>query len=52
MSNKPADFIGLSQQAQAGQGITTGGYPKFDLLPVMENFRNKITNPVDGMDAG
>jgi len=42
----------LSQQAQAGQGITTGGYPKFDLLPVVRRFRNQITYPVDGMDAG
>ncbi len=52
MRNKPADFIHLPQQTPAGQGITPSGYPELDILPVVRYFRNKITNPVDGMNAG
>jgi len=49
---KPADFIRLPQQAQPGQGISTGGYPELDALPVMRYFRNRITDTIHRMDAG
>jgi len=51
MSNKPADFIRLSQQARPGQGITTSGYPEPDVLPVARHFRDLETDTIHRMNA-
>ncbi|WP_167632203.1 hypothetical protein [Mariprofundus ferrooxydans] len=34
------------------QRIAAPGYPEFDLFPVVRRFRNQVTNPVYGVDAG
>ncbi len=47
-----ADFVRLSQQTEAGQGVTTSGDAELNILPIMRHFRDQKTDPVHSMDAG